>query len=266
MRAILAMTAATWKAASSYRVSMVLSLLGLVMSVIPLYFVAGALQDTMSGTIRGEGGQYFAFVLAGMLSMTIVTQAVSALPSSVGSAATSGTLDSLVLTPTPLPVLFAGLAGYGFVWTAIRAAFFFTGGVLLGAPIVWGNLPAGIIVLILLAAAYLPFGLLMTAGQIAFRTSGPLLPAIILVSTLLGGVYYPVHVIPSWLQALSWCVPLTYGLRAFRRLVLEGAPLVAVAGDVAALLAFTLAVGAIGAAAVAIALRYARRTGTLMVY
>ena len=86
MRAILAMTAATWKAASSYRVSMVLSLLGLVMSVIPLYFVAGALQDTMSGTIRGEGGQYFAFVLAGMLSMTIVTQAVSALPSSVGSA------------------------------------------------------------------------------------------------------------------------------------------------------------------------------------
>lgn len=266
MRAILAMTSATWKAASSYRVSMVLSVLGLVTAVVPLYFVADALQDTMSGTIQGEGAQYFAFVLAGMLAMTIVTQAVSSMPSSVGSAATSGTLDTLVLTPTPLPVLFAALSAYGFIWTAIRSAFFFAGGVLLGAPIVWGHLPAGIVILILLAAAYVPFGLLMTAGQIAFRTSGPLLPAVLLASTLLGGVYYPVHVIPSWLQVLSWFVPLSYGLRAFRRLVLEGAPLVSVAGDVAALIGFTVVLGAVGIAAVVLALRYARRAGTLMIY
>ena len=36
-------------------------------------------------------------------------------------------------------------------------------------------------------------------------------------STLLGGVYYPTTVIPSWLASASEFVPLGYGLRALRQ-------------------------------------------------
>ncbi len=266
MRVIVAMVRATWRAASSYRVATVFSLLGLAFTVVPLYFVAGALQGTMAQSIQGEGGQYFAFVLAGMVTTTIITEAISSVPSNVGSAATSGTLDSLFLTPTPTVVIFAGLSAYGFLWTLLRSTLLLVGGAALGASIVWTSLPQALFVLALLVLAYLPFGLVMTALQIAFRTSGPIMAGVLLASTFLGGVYYPVHVIPSWLRALAGFVPLTYGLRAFRKLLLEGAPISAVWGDIGMLVVFILVLGAIGLAAIAMAFRYARRTGGLSQY
>lgn len=163
-------------------------------------------------------------------------------------------------------VLFAGLSAYGAVWTLIRAALLLLGGAAFGASISWANLPQALLVLALLALAYVPFGLLMTASQIAFRTSGPFMSGILLASTFLGGVYYPVHVIPSWLQSLAWFVPLSYGLRAFRKLLLEGAPLLSVWSDVGMLLGFIVVLGSVGVAALSLAFRYARRTGGLSQY
>lgn len=266
MRVIIAMLRATWRAAASYRLATVFSLLGLAFTVVPLYFVAGALQGTMAGSIQDEGGQYFAFILAGLMATTIITEAVSTIPGNVGSAAASGTLDSLFLTPTPAVVLFAGLSAYGFLWTLLRTALLLIGGAALGAPIVWTSVPQALLVLALLTLAYLPFGLLMTASQIAFRTSGPFMSGLLLISTLLGGVYYPVSVIPSWLRSLAGFVPLSYGLRAFRKLLLEGVPLASVWSDLAMLSLFAVVLGALGVAAIAMAFRYARRTGGLSQY
>ena len=266
MRVILAMLRAQWLAASSYRMAMLFSLGGLAFTVVPLYFVAGALQGTMATAVAAEGGQYFAFVLCGMIGTTVITEAMSSLPSNVGGAATSGTLDTLLMSPTPPPVLFASLSAYGMAWTLVRCALLLGGGVALGATIHWARLPAAVAVLGLLTLAYLPFGLLMCAAQVAFRTSGPVMNLVLLGSTLLGGVYYPVSVIPSWLRVLADVVPLGHGLRAFRRVLLEGEPLLATWPELRWLGACIVVLGALGIAAVAAAFRYARRTGGLSQY
>ena len=101
---------------------------------------------------------------------------------------------------------------------------------------------------------------------LAFRTAGPASQGRPLVSGLLGGVYYPTHVIPSWLQSISAFLPLSYGLRALRRVVLQGASLTAVAPDLLALLAATIILLCLGTAALSAALRYARQHGTLSQY
>src|SRR4030095_17004537 len=41
---------------------------------------------------------------------------------------------------------------------------------------------------------------------------------------LVSGVYYPVEVLPGWLQPLSWLSPATYSLSACRPLVGAGNP------------------------------------------
>ena len=61
--------------------------------------------------------------------------------------------------------------------------------------------------------------------MIAFRTAGPIPRGIVLISTFLGGVYYPTHIVPGWLENISAALPLTYGLRALRRVLLDGAAL-----------------------------------------
>jgi ABC-2 type transport system permease protein len=83
---------------------------------------------------------------------------------------------------------------------------------------------------------------------------------------LLGGVYYPTHVIPSWLQLLSGAVPLTYGLRALRRVLAAEIPVAAVATDLLVLVALTVVLLAVSMVAFRLSLSYARQSGSLAQY
>jgi hypothetical protein len=61
-------------------------------------------------------------------------------------------------------------------------------------------------------------------------------------------------------------VPLTYGLRAIRVVLLEGKPLATVYREMLVLAAFAVGLTVVGALAFQAALRYARRAGTLAQY
>ncbi len=76
-RAALALTQASWRTAKSYRFSFVLSFVSLAVTIVPVYFVANALQPFMASVISSEGREYFGFVLIGTAMLTLVSAALS---------------------------------------------------------------------------------------------------------------------------------------------------------------------------------------------
>lgn len=266
MRSTVALVRASWLAARSYRLRLVVSIFSLLVSVVPIYFVANALQDTMADRIAGEGDQYFAFVILGMVAFLLIPTAVNTMAGAVGSGISTGVFEALLGTRTRLPSLLLGVIGFDMLWTVLRAAILLAGATLLGAVIMWSQLGSALLILALLILAYLPFGLIGSAMVIAFRTTGPLPQAVLALSALLGGVYYPTRVIPSWLESISDFVPLTYALRALRVTMLEGMPLRAVLPDLGILCLFITVLMSTGWLTLMYALRYARRTGTLSHY
>lgn len=257
---------ASWLNASSYRLSMMLSFAGLLVSVIPLYFVANALEPVMANAIRYEGHQYFGFVLIGTIAFLFIPATVQALPAVVSGGISSGNLEALFATPISVPSLLVGLMSYNMVWTTARALLLLVAGTVLGAAINWGRMPLAALILVLIVLAYAPIGLIAAAMVLSFRTTGPIPQGVIVVSSLLGGVYYPTHVVPSWLEHVSAFVPLTYGLRALRRVLLDGVPLGGVAYDLGVLVAMDAALFAVGAFVFMKALNHARRAGSLSRY
>jgi len=266
MRETVALIKASWFTATSYRLNMVISLVGLLVSIVPLYFVTHALQPVMANSIRTQGGQYFGFLLVGMVAYSFLTVAVNGLPGAIGSGINTGTLEALLATPARLPWLLGGLVGYGFLWTLIRSVLLLAAGTLFGAHVAVAGIPASLLILALIILAYVPFGIIGAALVLAFRTTGPILTGILVLSGLLGGVYYPTHVIPSWIRSVSEVVPLTYGLRALRQTLLEGDSLRVVAPDLLALVGFVLVLMSIGIMTFMMAMHYARRAGTLAQY
>ncbi len=266
MNGTIALVRSKWLAARSYRLRLLISLASLLVSVVPLYFVAHALQPLMGEKIAAEGGQYFGFLVIGMVTFLLLPTAVNTPANEIGGGISTGVLEALLGTRTRLPAILAGLVGFDLLWTALRAAIMLIGASILGAAILWSQLGAALLILALIVLAYLPIGLIGAAMVIAFRTTGPLPQAVLGLSALLGGVYYPTHVIPSWIESVSAFVPLTYGLRALRRTVLDGQPLQAVATDLGILVAFIVVLMALGALSLRLALRYARRAGTLAQY
>lgn len=262
----LALVRAQYLGAVTYRLRMLFSVLSIVVTVVPVYFVSQALQPTMAPVIQGEADHYFGFLVVGTISLLYLTAAVTTLAGAIGSGISTGTWEALLSTPARRWSIIAGLIGYNFIWSTVRALALLLAAWALGARVEWGGLllAAGILGLIILA--YLPVGLVAAASVLAFRTRTPLPQAVLVVSVFLGGVYYPTTIIPSWLQSMSDWVPLTYGLRALRMAILEGRGLPALLPDLEMLVLFDAVLMMIAVAAFSAALRYARRNGTMGQY
>ncbi len=266
MRSALALVRVAWLSATSYRLATLMSFGGVIVSILPLFFVAGALQPVAAGTIAAEGGQYFAFMVVGVASIYVISTAAGAAAGAIAGNIGSGTFEALLVTRTSLPAILVGLSGYGILMSLIRAFVLMAGAALLGARYSLLMIPAVAVIVLLTILAYAGIGLVSAALVLVFRTSGPLISLVITGSALLGGAYYSTTVVPGWLQALTEFVPLAYALRAVRMLLLGGAGLGEVAYDVSLLALIAAGTMTLGGVCLVAALRRARMQGTLSQY
>src|SRR5690242_10984005 len=122
MHKVWALIRANWLAASSYKLGFIMSLGSLVLTIVPLFFIAGALQSTMANVIRGQGDQYFGFLVVGLLSLNLISATIYALPGGLQNATSTGTLEALLATPTSVSAVLLGLSGYEILFSLLRGA------------------------------------------------------------------------------------------------------------------------------------------------
>ena len=263
MRESLALIRAAWLHVLSYRLQTFFTIVGVVVSIVPIYYVSRAVQPIMADSIRLEGGEYFGFLAVGIVTFMLIAIAVNGFHGAISGEISTGAFEAMLATPVRIPWILAGEIGQGMSWAVCRAVVLLVTAWAFGAHILWARalLAGGIAVLIV--AAYLPIGIMAGALVLAFRTTGPFPSLVLGLSAMLGGLYYPTTVIPSWLASVSTFVPLTYGLRAMRRCLIGGVPVASLAGDLAALAAFGVVMWVVAAVGFNMALRHARRAGTL---
>ena len=251
----------------TYRTRTLVSLVSVLVAVIPVYFVAGALQPLAAKAIQSESTEYFTYLVVGSVASFIIAEAVSAIPSLVNGYITSGTLEQMLTTPIRWPSLIGGLSAYGFVWVAMRAlVLLVTAWIWATSTIAWPRVLEFAGIMALLAVAYLGVGLLAGALMLAVRSALFVPQGVAAVSALLGTVYFPAGVLPPAFAPFANAVPTTPALRAARQILLRDQPLAAVMPDVLVLLAWAVGGALIGGLCFHLALQHARRAGTLTQY
>lgn len=266
MRSALALMRVAWLSGTSYRLATLMQFASVVVSVVPLYFVATAVQDLAAGSIQAEGGRYFAFIVVGVASMYVLAASLGAIPSAIASNIGSGVFESLLVTRTSLPMILLGLSGYPVSLSMLRAGALVVGALFFGMRLSPSMIPAAVVIVALMCFAYAGIGLISAALIVVFRTSGPLITIVMALSGLLGGAYYSTAAVPGWIRGLTDFVPLTYALRPIRMLLLGDASLGEVVEDVSILASIALVTISIGTLCLTFALRRARRAGTLSQY
>ncbi len=251
----------------TYRTRTLVSLLTVLVAVIPVYFVAGALQPLASKAIASESTEYFTYLIVGSVASFVVAEAVSAIPSLVNSYITSGTLEQLLTTPIRWPSLVGGLSAYGFGWVALRAVVLLvTAWVWATSTIAWPRMAEFSVIMAMLAMAYVGIGLIAGALVLSIRSSLFIPQAVGTLSALLGTVYFPASVLPPAFAPFAALVPTTPALRAARQILLRDQPLVTVLPDLVQLMGWAVAGIVIGGVCFHLALRHARQSGTLTQY
>jgi ABC-2 type transport system permease protein len=104
-------------------------------------------------------------------------------------------------------------------------------------------------------AAILPLLYVERGAQMTFVLQSCLL--------LVSGVYYPITILPAWMQVLSHLSPATYVLEGVRAGLIDGVPITDLWADVWPLLIMGVTLIPLGLWAFGRAERYAKQTGKL---
>jgi ABC-2 type transport system permease protein len=209
------------------------------------------------------GGRYFDFALSGLIVVGFVTLGLGALTTVVTAEQAAGTFEVLLTSPTPLPVLLAGIYLVPAALTVVDALTYVAVGWLLGAHISLSGLAAALPVLFLTAAAFVAAGVTSAGFVVLTKRGDPVTLVLTQVATLLAGALFPIHLLPGPLQAVVRIVPAYWGLEAVRAILLLHRSLWSQGRAVLVLVAFTAALFPLALVVFRRALRVARVTGTL---
>jgi ABC-2 type transport system permease protein len=250
--------------ARSYRAAFLIEIFQALFGSASFYFLSRFVQSPALDRALPPGTNYFSFALVGVAFFDYLSVALSTFDGSLQEARQNGTLENLLVTQTSLPVILAGSSLYPFVLMSLRTAIYIGwGAVLFGFPLQGANWLGALLVLAASVLAFSGLGILSASYLLIFKRGNPVNWAILGLSSVVGGMMYPISVLPGWLQYLARVTPVTYSLEGMRAAILGHASTRELLPSIAALLIFGALLLPISFAIFSWALRRTKITGTL---
>jgi ABC-2 type transport system permease protein len=251
----------------SYRISFLLQIFGIFINVSVFFFLSKLLGGSQMPQLAEYGGNYFAFVLIGIAFNYYLSVSLNSLSSSIREGQIMGTLEALLVTQTEIPTIIISSSVYSFLFTTLRVIIFIIIGVLIfGLDLSRANYAGAIVILGISIVAFSSFGILSASFVMVLKRGDPVASLFSGISWLLGGVYYPVSVLPSWLKPFSYFLPITYSLEGMRLALLKGSSFYNLLPSIFSLLLFTAILMPVSIYSFKFAIRLAKRDGSLTHY
>ena len=212
------------------------------------------------------GVSYFAYLLVGIAFYHYLASALNSFATKLRNEQLTGTLEAMLISPTPIPVIIFSSALWDFVMTSLRVMAYLGLGMFFGLHLRPEGLLAFALILILTVLAFSGIGILSAAFILYLKKGDPINFLISSASALFGSVFFPTESMPLHLGLVGRFLPITYSLDGIRKSLLAGAGLRDVLPDMGALLLFIAVLLPLGLAGFSLAIRKARQEGTLAQY
>ncbi|MGE0132612.1 MAG: ABC transporter permease [Blastocatellales bacterium] len=212
-------------------------------------------------------------LIVGVLLWSFLSVLFNEIASSVAYERWEGTLEYTFMAPVSRLIHLFGVSLYSVVYSIVRLA------IVVGALAVFikldlsrANLWGILIVLLVSSFAFIGLGLMAAVLPVLSPERGAEATNIFQGCLLLvSGVYYPLEVLPTWLQPFAWLSPATYSLSACRKLMgigskqgeLVGAPISAVVPELLMLTVMGVVMIPVGLLVFGYVERWAKKTGKL---
>jgi ABC-2 type transport system permease protein len=252
---------------TSYKLGFTIDLTSVFLSAATFYFVAKLFGAAAAPALKDYGGDYFAFVIIGIAFSTYQSVGLNSFAQSLRQEQFINTLEPLLMTPVTLPRFLLGSCLWDFFYATLQVTLYLVLGLtVFGLRIGNASVGPALAVMGLTLAAFMGLGVLAAAFIMRYKRGNPVTWLLTSASELLGGVFFPVEVLPDWLKALSQAVPMTHALLGLRKALLMGAGWGDVAPQLLALAAFTAVAWPLGVFCFSAALKRTRADGSLSHY
>jgi ABC-2 type transport system permease protein len=212
-------------------------------------------------------------LIVGVLLWSFLSVLFNEIASSVAYERWEGTLEYTFMAPVSRLIHLFGVSLYAAIYSIIRLAIVIGGlAVFIKLDLSRANLLGILIVLLVSSFAFIGLGLMAAVLPVFSPERGAEATNIFQGCLLLvSGVYYPVEILPGWLQPFAKLSPATYSLSACRKLMgigsgqgqLVGAPISEVVPELLTLTLMGVAMVPVGLWVFGHVERWAKKTGKL---
>jgi ABC-2 type transport system permease protein len=248
----------------SYRLAFLMQIGGMFLSLLAFYFLTKMIDPKAEGL---NGIPPFDWLLIGLAFQFYFSTALYSFSAKIRSEQMLGTLEAMLVSPTPTSIVIFSSAAWDFTWGGFRVLIY-----LLFATLVFGvklhaaglgALAVGVVLTLLSSAG---LGILSASFILYFKRGDPINFLLSGATTLLGSVFFPVEQLPQWLRPLSEYLPVTWSLRIVRGTLLQGKTFADLRSDLLVLAGLTVVLLPLGLFCSRFAIRRAKREGSLIQY
>lgn len=252
---------------SGYQIAFLMGLVESIILLVIFHFIGRLVTPKVSTSLSKYGGNYFPFALVGVAFARYFDLMLRMFSESIRQAQVTGCLEAMLCSQTGCVPIVLMSSLYSLISGGLQLFLILLGGVLLfGVDLSHMNIPATILVLFVSVAIFVAFGVLSASAIVWLKKGDPITWILGGFGSILGGAYFPIDVMPSWMQKVSFLVPITYSLDALRLAMLKGGSIASVGKPIVTLL---IMAGILLPASIAVflaAVRNGRKEGTLMQY
>jgi ABC-2 type transport system permease protein len=225
----------------------------------------GAGVELVGGGEGTDTERLMTFLLVGALIWSYLSMIFDVLSETVQWERWEGTIEYTFMSPTSRVTHLLGMGVYAVVYGIARTA------VVLGVAMLafdldlsGANYWAALVVLAVCSISLVGFGVVAAVMPLLSPEKGQQVTYIVSALLLLvSGVYYPVKVLPDWMQTIAQYSPVTYALEGSRAALQDGIGLSQLWGSIWPLLIMGVVFVPVGLFVFHLGESYAKRTGKL---
>jgi ABC-2 type transport system permease protein len=169
----------------------------------------------------GLGMDFLAFMYPGTIAMTVMGVAFFSTVSTVWDRE-FGFLKEVLVAPIPRTAIALGKTAGAATIASVQALILLGLAPVIGVELHAARIPLLILYMLMLSLAVSGLGLLIASMMKTTESFGIVIQILIFPMFFLSGAFFPLTEVPRWMAVLSNLNPLTYGVDAFRQIVLRG--------------------------------------------
>ncbi len=251
----------------SYRFRLILDFGRLFITLFMFYFIGKTFGGAISPYLGRYGGDYFPYVLIGLSVSSFVSVGLNAFSSEIRAAQVEGTLEALLCTPTSIYTILVGNSTWSFLEAFGGTALLLgTGVIFMGLHFTFHQLLFVMIVLILTLFAFIAVGMLSASFIMIFKQGNPIGMIFGTSSYFLGGIIFPVEVLPRPFQIMAEALPITHAVKALREILLAQVELDTIIPVIIKLIIFIAFLSPVSILFFRYAVKRAKKDGSLVQY
>lgn len=252
--------------AATYRTAFLMPLVSIFLAVPIMYLMTRMFVDAEAEVLGSYKGQYFAFLLLGAAFQDYVTLSMSSFLSGIREHQLMGTMEIVILSPTPVSQILLFSSLWGYVFTSMRFVLYVLLGLAFGLDLSSANMVSFALLTVTALVSFAALGILGAAATLIIKQGAAITGFLTAATLALGGVVYPIAVLPEWLQDVAQLLPFTHALSGAREALLLGATPADLSTELIVLTVFGLVLFPAALWTFQLALRRAKVTGTLGQY